>query len=449
MISAQLATQLVVAFRLGEHSETDPPIDDAPSLRDEEGGDPRQVEASSDETLLARLLLSGQVAAAAHAEYLSMLAEADRRGVVERVHGMSAASWLAAGTTHSAKTARAEVHLAGLVAAVPVVADALACGRLSVEQASVVCHGLALIDHLDRRQRDLVAAHLVDLAGEFGPAALRRLVNHAVVVVCPEIVEQACHDALERADRQAHRDRHLSLRRDPDGNVLLAGKLPALAGELLIGHLGAIANHTRAVDATHGIDTSRGQALADALVLAVGHHADCEPGPTRGGDHARLVITLDYAALATGTGAATLAGTDHQVSAAHVRHLACTAGLLPVVLDGASQPLDVGREQRFFTPAQRAALAVRDHGCAFPGCDRPPADCHAHHRTPWSVEGPTDVANGVLLCPHHHQLVEPDPRRPEDANWRIDLDPRGNPQFTSPANRTGQRITRQHHRYRT
>ena len=48
--------------------------------------------------------------------------------------------------------------------------------------------------------------------------------------------------------------------------------------------------------------------------------------------------------------------------------------LLPAVLGGApTQPLEVGRASRVVQPAQRAALAVRDGGCAFPGCDRPQA----------------------------------------------------------------------------
>ncbi len=137
------------------------------------------------------------------------------------------------------------------------------------------------------------------------------------------------------------------------------------------------------------------------------------------------------------------------ISAGKARRLACTHGIIPAILNSDSVPLDLGRTQRFFTPAQRLALALRDGGCAFPGCDRPPSDCEAHHaKEPWHQGGRTDLADGVLLCPHHHHLVEPDPHKPPEKNWQITLDHRGKPQFHTPQNRTGQRTTRQHHRYR-
>ncbi|MBK8446843.1 MAG: DUF222 domain-containing protein [Micropruina sp.] len=62
-----------------------------------------------------------------------------------------------------------------------------------------------------------------------------------------------------------------------------------------------------------------------------------------------------------------------------LRRLLCDADILPIVLDGDTQPLDVGRAQRLLTPPIRAALEIRDQGCVFPGCDKPPAACHAHH----------------------------------------------------------------------
>jgi hypothetical protein len=68
-------------------------------------------------------------------------------------------------------------------------------------------------------------------------------------------------------------------------------------------------------------------------------------------------------------------------------------------------PLDVGREHRLHTRYQRVALGHRDGGCVAETCDRPPAWCEVHHPEPWAAGGETSVANGELLCGHHHRLV--------------------------------------------
>jgi hypothetical protein len=134
-----------------------------------------------------------------------------------------------------------------------------------------------------------------------------------------------------------------------------------------------------------------------------------------------VVVTVDEQRLRDGVGTAALS-TGDDVSAAEARRIACNAGILPIVLGGGSAVLDLGRTARLFDKTQRVALAARDGGCAFPGCDRPPARTEAHHVTPWACGGKTDVANGALLCGFHHRLV----RRvaPPDRRRR---DPRGRP----------------------
>jgi hypothetical protein len=53
-----------------------------------------------------------------------------------------------------------------------------------------------------------------------------------------------------------------------------------------------------------------------------------------------------------------------------IRRIACEAGIIPIVLNGAGQALDVGRERRLATRAQRTALRAQyptcgmDAGCA-------------------------------------------------------------------------------------
>ncbi|UDF22621.1 HNH endonuclease signature motif containing protein, partial [Rhodococcus qingshengii] len=65
---------------------------------------------------------------------------------------------------------------------------------------------------------------------------------------------------------------------------------------------------------------------------------------------------------------------------------------------------------------QRRALAVRDGGCAFPGCGTPSGWCDAHHIVHWNDGGPTDLDNLVLLCGHHHRTLH-------HTEWRVEIGP--------------------------
>ena len=109
-----------------------------------------------------------------------------------------------------------------------------------------------------------------------------------------------------------------------------------------------------------------------------------------------------------------------------VRRLACDAAILPAVLDGAGQVLDVGRQRRLFTGPLRRALVLRDRGCAFPGCDRPPRWTDGHHIVHWSDGGETNLANAVLLCRYHHRVVH-------HGDWQVRIAPDGLPEFLPPA----------------
>jgi hypothetical protein len=140
--------------------------------------------------------------------------------------------------------------------------------------------------------------------------------------------------------------------------------------------------------------------------------------PNAHGATARVVVTIDHGSLSaalTGLGIATT-DTGQELSAATLRRLACDAGVLPVVLGGASEVLDVGREDRFVTPAIWRALVARDHHCTFPRCTRPPVMCHAHHVVHWIDGGKTALDNLVLLCGAHHRTIHHTP-------WRVRLRP--------------------------
>jgi hypothetical protein len=97
------------------------------------------------------------------------------------------------------------------------------------------------------------------------------------------------------------------------------------------------------------------------------------------------------------------------ISASAARRIACQAGILPAVLGGPGQILDLGRHHRFFSDPQRTALAVVYDTCAAEGCDRPFAWSELHHQHPWSKGGFTDLDLAIPLCGYHHRLIH-DPR---------------------------------------
>ncbi|GAB3549746.1 hypothetical protein GCM10027404_15720 [Arthrobacter tumbae] len=176
---------------------------------------------------------------------------------------------------------------------------------------------------------------------------------------------------------------------------------------------------------------TRAQLLLDGLVGACQIALATDKLPATGGQRPQVLVTIDYQTLLgdietrTGTflpAPGTSTGTSNTgasfspaagaslaytgpINARTARQIACDADIIPVVLGGNNEILDLGRAQRLFTAKQRKALIARDKGCAFPACTMPAHWTEAHHIQPWSHEGPTSTDNGVLLCAHHHHLI--------------------------------------------
>ncbi|WP_251453561.1 HNH endonuclease signature motif containing protein [Microbacterium sp. Marseille-Q6648] len=155
------------------------------------------------------------------------------------------------------------------------------------------------------------------------------------------------------------------------------------------------------------------QMQADALVKMAEHLLGCEHRdmPVEG---ATVVVRIDLTDLQSGEGSATIDGLAAPVSVATARRMAASGGVIPCVLGADSEILDWGRRRRLFSPAQRLALVERDGGCAM--CGAPPSHTKAHHIRWWARDaGPTDLANGVLLCESCHHRVH-------DNGWEIRID---------------------------
>ncbi len=59
--------------------------------------------------------------------------------------------------------------------------------------------------------------------------------------------------------------------------------------------------------------------------------------------------------------------------------------------------------RRLFTEAQRAQIAARQHHACGVCVDQLPEVFHVHHVIPWAGGGPTEVDNGMAVCPDCHR----------------------------------------------
>ena len=144
-----------------------------------------------------------------------------------------------------------------------------------------------------------------------------------------------------------------------DGTTKVYALVPDAVGERLRTLLEAFAQPRIAALEADGRVRPRNRITADAL----GQLLECVDGhglPTHGGDSTTVIVTVGFDELRSELGVATMAdGTA--LTAAETRRFACGARILPAVLGGRSEPLDLA--QRLFSASQRKALRLRDRHC--------------------------------------------------------------------------------------
>jgi hypothetical protein len=380
----------------------------------------------------------------------------DRDGVTEREACLRTANWLRSTNHLSLGAARREVSAGrGLTGRFTATADVLAAGEISAEQAQAIVRTLdELPPELSDVQAEAGEASMLGYATTFGPRELDTLSRRLLDVLAPEIAEAKDAERLERQRKEAERSRFLRMGNDGHGSTYGRFKLGVADGEAVRAVIDAIAHRDRVGDditASHGDLRSMDQRRADALVELTSACQRCGDGPANGGDRPRVNLLLDYQTLVDGLIPAGLPDSGAQITAQEARLLACDADILPIVCNGTGQPLDVGRQQRLFTGALRQALAVRDGGCSFPGCNTPPRDCDVHHIIPWWHHGMTALNNGALLCRFHHQRVEPGGQRgggsKEHLRWVMRMSLDGYPDVIPPTWVDEMQTPRRHERF--
>jgi Domain of unknown function (DUF222)/HNH endonuclease len=420
----------------------------------------------TDAALVEGVVRLRRLADGVEGHWLAWLAAVDARGAAGADQGVpagSTAGWLRRRLRMSAGAAASLVRTARALYRGPLAqtGQALAEGTISAAHAQVLAAGTQeLPTHVAAEAEPVLLA----AARRLDPPRLRRVISHLRLVVDPE--------GAEGLAERRHQQRGLWVSATWEGMVAVNGLLEAEAGQTLVAALEPLARPTNADDTRSG-----GQRRADALVELARRNLESGQLPQTGGVRPQLLVTVDLDSLlghpdgvggeAGGAlpldpeacrrlacdGAVTrVLVTRHPTTHQHPDHrpdpdhgpagpqhqdhpetddnlaarLQAAATRLPPTLGGApTQPLEVGRTSRVVSAAQRAALVVRDGGCAVPGCDRPPAWCEAHHLVHWLHGGPTDLENLALVCRAHHRAVH-------EGGWRLGRDPDGRLTATPP-----------------
>ncbi len=351
---------------------------------------------------------------------LAVVAAADAARVADDTGLTDTGAWVARRTHADAQVASREVRLATALAAQPGAparpsAQALTTGNLSPAHARVIVTATdQLPAGLSPEQVETVERDLVEKATRLSPDQLRRVARRALEVVEADAAVVDRHeDTLLRTEEEAALAKtRLTLHDNGDGTTSGHFTVPTLAASVLRKVIQSMTSPRRArlgASAAQAGDPGQRRDWAHQAGLALVEVLEHLPTDRLHSKvAATVVVTLDHDRLQAAVGAAGL-DTGDALSAGELRRLACGAGILPAILNGPSMPLDLGRTSRFFTEAQRVALATRQHTCRAEGCDRPIAWCELHHRDPWSLGGTTNLDDAVGLCGFHHRRIH-DPR---------------------------------------
>ena len=335
----------------------------------------------------------------------------------------STANWHAVTTRTTRPAAHRAVRLADGLEQHDLIRTALAEGRVHVEQAHVILHALAeLPADLDTEFVERAERHLLEQAADFDAKALKILGRRILDLIDPDAAD--AHEAalLEREERDAQAAARLVIYDDGHGKVHGRFTLPTFEGAALKKALLAIAApRHRASTGPLGERKPTPERLGLAFCEYIARYPT-KRLPKTGGLNATAVILIPLDTLMGGLKTAHL-DTGEAISASQARRLACEAGIIPAVLDGNSQVLDLGRKKRYASEAQRIVKTIEAGGCEVEGCDVPPGQAHLHHKKRWVDGGTTNRDDLVMICPWHHT-------RAHDQRYNMTQLPTGNYGFT-------------------
>jgi hypothetical protein len=337
--------------------------------------------------------------AAASAECLQAVAEADERRLWERDGTTSMSSWLAARYQLAWGTAREWVRVAHALTELPEIAGAYARGEISWDQ-------LRPLTQFATAETDALWAHRAP--------GLRPWTLHREAARHRRVVTRQVEDARRLRSVRLYPDFDLPL-------VYLEATLPAEEGAEVESALSRRAEQIVLADRPDAPQEAR---MADALVeLVTGGGSDQAPAATLVVHAGAEVLTGEEPSEGPWLAEAE---SGHRLPSEAVRRLACDSRI-EWVLESGGRPVGIGRRGRAVPSQIMRILRHRDGCCRFPGCERR-RWVQAHHLVHWGRGGGTDLDNLVLLCHAHHRLIH-------EGGWRTSGHPARDLRFHDPTGR--------------
>ena len=273
----------------------------------------------------------------------------------------------------------------------PELGEALRAGAVGAEQTSVVVKTISRIPaDVPVQVREQAQSTLVGHARVMDPLHLGLVAEKLICTLDPD-GDFEPRDPADRAELA------LGVRDARTGLTGIKGRLDDHAVAVFIAATDA---HAKPRPEADGIKDPRSAntRLAQALTTVLEDYLTTGQGPVQGGERPHVTMTVGWDAITGQLGAAVLDATGITVAPATARRVLCDCDVIPAVLGSNGEPLDIGRATRTWPTGIRRAVALRDGGCVFPGCDRPARWSEIHHIWHWVDGGPTSLVNGACLC---------------------------------------------------
>lgn len=361
-----------------------------------------ELRSVSDEALEADFSELQRAGEILESERFRRLAEIHRRQSHRRDGYLSTASWLVDRHRLGWGAAAKEIRTARSLERMPHTRKALATGELSSSAVQV----LVSARQAHPAQFRQAEPSLVEAARRLPALQLNHTVSY-----WRQTLDWS--QGLAEAER-LHEQRRLAVSTTIFGMVRLDGHLDPESGETVLAALRYCQDVDRRKSDPED-QRSPAQRRVDALGEICRRWLDGPHGATGAGERPHVAVIVDIESLEGRAGRRSEFDHVGPVHPEIARRWACDASVSRVVTRGRSEPLDVGRRTPVVPNPMRRAVIVRDRHCRFPGCDRPPPWCDAHHVIHWADGGMTALQNLVLLCRRHHRLVH------EPGGFRLEM----------------------------